>query len=373
MDVFVCGVKIEHTKFYHSLLVGFLLLYCFQSTQPATHPRTMNGLIHYNNTYYSGLESSSSPYSSSFTIMNDVSPPATTRQDHENNKEQTAPGAPRRISLDEDCLLDIASLVSDDDDEEDDDEEAIILVPSSSCCVGGKKRTRLDEVVATRYRKKAKLAATLAPQQQPQPKSHSHNDHQTQTKRNTKLLRFFVEPTILGSSAVVECPQNVWYSRHELAAIRHECKLSIAASTGTAGGANGGGPCCHQHKNAVAQEIMDLYHQTVADAASTTTTVAKEPVSADFVQLRGLERWTSQTQYQMRQMASKTLRSELYIEQSSQRFLMMDSPTSTSSNNHNNPLEERLAEISRLHSQKAVAWAIRLAQVDIAASHQDRM
>jgi hypothetical protein len=378
---FCCaGVKIEHTKFLHSLPCWLLALYCFQSTtQPAT--LNMNGLIYYNNTYYSGLESLSSSSSFSFTTMNVLSPATSCdEEDHENNKEQTAAAVPRRISLDEDCLLDIASLVSDDDDE--DEEEAIILVPSSSCCgVGGQKRTRLDEVVATSYRKRAKLAATLAPQSQP--KNHNnHNDHQKQ-KRKTKLLRFFVEPTILGSSAVVECPQNVWYSRHELAAIRNECKLSIAGGSTGATPAGGGPPCCH-HKNAVAQEIMDLYHQTIAAATTTTTTtnttVTQEPVSADFVQLRGLERWTSQTQYQMRQMASKTLRSELYIEQSSQRFLMMDSTsTGTTSNNNNNnsnnkySLEERLAEISRLHSQKAVAWAIRLAQVDIAASHQDRM
>jgi hypothetical protein len=230
---------------------------------------------------------------------------------------------PRRVSLDEVSLKEqIAHLVSDD--ESDDDDDAII---PCGWTVGKKRRIEaissksssstpvaLKSCLAANKKAKVLIAAAIP------------------NNKTRKLLRFLAEPIVLGRSADVqmENAHNVWYTKPELSAIRRECKLAIVQNV--VGRRNG----------------------------------QQQPSSSDNgLQLRGLERWTSQVQYHARQMASKTLRSELYIEQSSQRLFLDNTTTSFTSFiiNSNNP-QERLAEISRQHSAPAVASALRLAQVD---------
>jgi hypothetical protein len=269
--------------------------------------------------------------SSSSSLMN---VPPTMLQIHEEES------SPRRVSLDEISLKDIANRYLNDDDVNLDfvnldtkDEAAII----QSCISTNKKRGSITTTFSSPsslrscIHKKAKVATNLS------------------SPRNKKLLRFVAEPTILGTSALVEHSDDVWYSRQELAAIRQDCKAAIVSG-------------CINRDN-VAQEIMRLYNNIEATAATTETTTAemKHTISAEFFQLRGLERWTSQLQYHIRQVACKTLRSELYIAQSSERLV---AHTGTAHDDPARSPQERLAEISRTHSQKAVAWAFRLAQVD---------
>jgi hypothetical protein len=241
------------------------------------------------------------------------------------------------------------------------------------------------------------------------------DDHKTtkKTKAVKKLLRFVAMPTLVGRAAAVDDPTAVWYSRPELAALRNDCRAALIRH---------GGP-------KVAAEILRWYnnndedygddenndfHSTDDDddessassssssscEATTRKTSQKNIVlSADWMKLRGLERWTSQVLYHVRQMASQTLRSELYICQSSQRCGCSGScssgrPSSRLScpltEQHPHPLhnhvdvdddvmpicscgsenddaaEQRLAEISRTHSSRAVTWARRLGQWDAA-------
>lgn len=142
-------------------------------------------------------------------------------------------------------------------------------------------------------------------------------------KPKRKLLRFLAEPIIVGTAAAFEDKSDVWYSRDELANIRNDAKIAVLKTT-------------------AAHEISNLYHDTTSSGGI---------VSQEFMGLRGLERWTSKKHYQTRQVQSKSLRSELWIEQSTQRYLTGSNP-------------ERLAAISRNHSATAKLWARRLAQID---------
>lgn len=141
-------------------------------------------------------------------------------------------------------------------------------------------------------------------------------------KPKVKLLRFLADPIVVGTASPFEHKSDVWYSRDELADIRKNAKCSVMKTT-------------------AAHEISNLYHDT--------TSLVK--ASKEFLGLRGLERWTSKKHYQTRQVKAKSLRSELWIEQSTQRFLTGYNPV-------------RLATISRNHSAAAKEWARRLAQID---------
>jgi hypothetical protein len=250
-----------------------------------------------------------------------------------------------------------------------------------------------------------------------------YNDDQKKTKA-AKLLRFVARPTLVGRAAAVDDPDAVWYSRSELVALRNDCRTALWRH---------GGP-------KVAAEILHWYNNNeengdeddddndfncftdddddeslssssspssslLSDATTSKTSQKNIVMSTDWMKLRGLERWTSQVLYHVRQMASQTLRSELYICQSSQRCGCSDCSSCSSSGRPSSRLlscplteqqpyplhhhvddnddimmatcscgggvkdvlSERLAEISRTHSARAVAWARRLAQWDAAA------
>jgi hypothetical protein len=279
----------------------------------------MNALVQYNTLPSSISESSSSslPFS---TIM--MSPSSLSLCE------------PRRVSLDEVSLKEQIAHVVSDDDESDDDDDAII--PSSFGWTVGKKR-RIEAISSKASSSSSStpaLKSCLSANNNKKAKVLITTEVPNNNNKTRKLLRFLAEPIVLGRSADVqmENAHNVWYTKPELSAIRRECKLAIA------------------------QGVVDRRRNGGQQPSST---------SSDSLQLRGLERWTSQVQYHARQMASKTLRSELYIEQSSQRLFLDNHHTSTSTIiiNSNNP-QERLAEISRQHSAPAVASALRLAQVD---------
>jgi hypothetical protein len=251
--------------------------------------------------------------------------------------------------------------------------------------------------------------------------ANDNDQTQKKTKAVNKLLRFVAMPTLVGRAAAVDDPLAVWYSRPELAALRDDCRVDLLRYGG----------------RKVAAEIMRWYNDdeygdeddnnyfnstddhvsSSLSSPSDATTRRKSQknmvhvnvMSADWIELRGLERWTSQVLYHVRQMASQTLRSELYICQSSQRCGCSDcsscSSGQPSSRSLSCPLtehphhvdhddddtmatcscgggieddaassssstaadaEQRLAEISRTHSARAVMWARRLAQFDAA-------
>jgi hypothetical protein len=278
----------------------------------------MNALVQYNTLPSISEPSSSSSLPFCTTIM--MSPSSSSLFSH---------CEPRRVSLDEVSLKEqIAHLVSDD--ESDDDEDAIIPT-SCGWTVGKKRRIEAISKPASSSSSTASLKSCLARNNKKAKVLIVNNSNKTR-----KLLRFLAEPIVLGCSADVqmENAHNVWYTKPELSAIRRECKLAIV------------------------QGVVSRRNGQQPSSSS----------SSDSLQLRGLERWTSRVQYHARQMASKTLRSELYIEQSSQRLFLDNIHTTSTASiimSSSNP-QERLAEISRQHSAQAVASALCLAQVDAA-------